>query len=226
MKIISLALLTGALSFIATGSAMAYEEPKYQVIMSDPQSAIEIRQYAPFLIAQVTAEGDMDEASSRGFRMIADYIFGNNRSNLSTDSEKIAMTTPVTIAPISTKIEMTIPVTIEPTKSETNLLNARSWQVHFVMPSQYTLSSIPKPNNNAVLLREVPEKYFAVLKYSGFNTISNVQSKTDELLHWLQSHQLQIKGAPQLARYNPPWSLPMFRRNEIMIEIGKPETLK
>jgi hypothetical protein len=98
----------------------------------------------------------------------------------------------------------------------------KPWRINFVMPSQYTLATIPKPKNNAVTLREVPSKYFIVHKYSGFNTISRVQAKTDEAVEWATKRSYKIIGTPQLSRYDPPWTLPMFRRNEIMIEIATP----
>jgi hypothetical protein len=102
------------------------------------------------------------------------------------------------------------------------LPGSQRWRVHFVMPSRYTLSTLPKPNNPAVQLREVPAKTWAVLRYSGFNTQASIQQRTDELVAWLAAQKIQIIGSPQLARYNPPWTLPMFRRNEIMQEILYP----
>jgi hypothetical protein len=199
---------------------MAIEEPKYEVIVSDAQ--FEVRHYAPVLIAETIVEGDMDAASSKGFRLIADFIFGNNLSSDTDKKAKIAMTAPVTVEPQSSKIAMTAPVTVEPQAAESNMKTAKTWRINFVMPSQYTLATIPKPKNNAVTLREVPNKYFIVHKYSGFNTVSRVQAKTDEAVEWATKRSYKIIGTPQLSRYDPPWTLPMFRRNEIMIEIAAP----
>ena len=84
------------------------------------------------------------------------------------------------------------------------------WRVHFVMPSAYTLATLPKPKNTAVTVREVPAKHYAVLAYSGFNTESRVQQRTAELLAWVKAKNLSPIGAPQLARYDPPWTLPMW----------------
>lgn len=208
------------LNFSWIGNVMAIEEPKFEVVLTD--GAFEIRQYAPSLVAETWVEGDMDEASSKGFRLIADYIFGNNQAASSATSEKIAMTAPVTIEPQSAKIAMTAPVTIEPDMNAVSMNTAKQWLVKFIMPSQYTLATIPKPKNSAVNLREVPGKRFAVLKYSGFNFQSRVQTKTQEALNWVAKRNLQVIGQPQLSRYDPPWTLPMLRRNEIMIEISNP----
>ena len=199
---------------------MAIEEPKYKVIHSD--GSFEIRQYPPILIAETLVEGDMDEASSKGFRLIADFIFGNNQIADTSTGEKIAMTAPVTVEPSSAKISMTAPVTVEPKSDGTTMQSAKQWRVHFVMPSQYTLATIPKPKNSAVTLHELPSKYFVVHRYSGFNTEARVQEKTDEALAWAKQQSLKVVGTPQLSRYDPPWTLPMFRRNEIMVEVAAP----
>jgi hypothetical protein len=171
------------------------------------------------LVAETMVEGDMDEASNRGFRRIADYIFGNNQAVQGGTSAKITMTAPVTLEPQSEKIAMTAPVTVSTAGPESAMTASNKWRVHFVMPSQYTLANIPQPKNSEVKLREIPGKVFAVNGYTGFNTEARVQSKTDELSAWVSSQKLKPLSSPQLSRYDPPWTLPMFRRNEIMIEI-------
>ena len=215
-------LLCAAL--LLTGlNAMAIEEPKFTVLAKE--GAIELRQYAPFLIAETVVEGDMDEASNRGFRLIADFIFGNNQAaGDAGSSAKIAMTAPVTVVPDapSQKIAMTAPVTVAPADLGTSPMTGNRWRVHFVMPSAYTLATLPKPKNPAVTIREVPAKHYAVLVYSGFNTESRVQQRTAELLAWVKAKNLSPISAPQLARYDPPWTLPMWRRNEIMVELPTP----
>lgn len=212
-----LALLVGLLG---TESAMAIEEPAYDTIVS--QVPFELRHYAPILIAQTVVNGDMDTASSKGFRLIADFIFGNNLAADTGQAAKIAMTAPVTMAPQPSKIAMTAPVTIEQQSVETSLAGPSQWRIHFVMPRQYTLANIPKPNNSAVTLLELPHKYMVVHRYSGLNTVARVQEKTKETLAWAKQQSLQVIGIPQLSRYDPPWTLPLFRRNEIMVEVAAP----
>ena len=209
---------------------MATEEPKFELISKHDH--IELRRYPAFVVAETFVEGDMDAASGKGFRAIADYIFGNNVAVGSAQdkaAEKIAMTAPVTMEPVaapSQKIAMTAPVAMEPmpavgqaSQAPQAMQGAKRWRVHFVMPSNYTLSTLPKPNNPAVQLREVPAKTWAVLSYSGFNTEAGIQQRSDELVAWLAAQKMKTIGSPQLARYNPPWTLPMFRRNEIMLEL-------
>ena len=203
MRLNTHTLLALLISCLVMESAMAIEEPKYEVRTS--QAPFELRHYAPTLIAQTIVEGDMDTASNKGFRLIADFIFGNN---LASDSEQAA------------KIAMTAPVTVEPQTA--SMAGAQQWRVHFVMPSQYTLATIPKPNNSAVTLHTLPSKYFVVNRYSGFNTVARVQEKTDDALAWAKQQSFKVVGTPQLARYDPPWTLPMFRRNEIMVEVAAP----
>jgi hypothetical protein len=168
------------------------------------------------LVAETLVDGDMDDASSTGFRKIADYIFGNNQVQTGTSSTNIAMTAPVTMEPQSQKIAMTAPVALIPME---NMGASKQWRVHFVMPSQYTMNTIPKPKNADVKLREIPGKLFAVNSFTGFNTQSRIQAKTDELSAWIGQKNLKSLGQTQLARYDPPWTLPMFRRNEVMIEV-------
>ncbi len=220
MKKLTAALISLLLAILGSPSAMATEEPKYEVLFSEGD--MELRRYAPMLIAETEVDGDLDEASNKGFRLIAGYIFGDNQSPDAGQKAKIAMTAPVTVEPQSSKIAMTAPVTAEPQPPGSDMQAARRWRIHFVMPSQYTLETIPKPNNPQVQLSEIPGKHYAVHRYSGFNILSRIQQKTDELLQWAADQSLTVTGTPQLARYNPPWTLPMFRRNEIMVEVAAP----
>lgn len=202
-------------TLIATSqTAMAIEEPSFKVIVKSGN--FELRQYAPMLVAETLVDGDMDDAGSTGFRRIADYIFGNNQVQTSTGSAKIAMTAPVTMEPQSQKIAMTAPVALMPAES---MGASKQWRVHFVMPSQYNMNTIPTPKNPDVKLREIPGKLFAVSSFTGFNTQTRVQAKTDELNVWIGQKNLKVLSQAQLARYDPPWTLPMFRRNEVMIEV-------
>lgn len=205
---------------------MASEEPKFELLTQDGD--YEIRRYSALIIAETTVEGDMDAATRQGFKLIADYIFGNNQAARPVgepqSSEKISMTAPVVAEPVgeSRKIAMTAPVTAEPVGGADSMVVAQQWRIHFVMPSAYTLATLPMPRNSAVQLRALPPQVFAVLKYSGFNSAARVQEKTDDLMRWVALRHLQPSGAPQLARYDPPWTLPMWRRNEIQIRIEKP----
>ena len=186
---------------------MATEEPPFSVLEKTPP--FQIRSYAPMILAEVKVEGDLDEASSQGFRLIAAYIFGQNQV-----SEKIAMTTPVAIegqTPKSAKIAMTSPVNIES--------NAGQWIVSFVMPAQYTMESLPKPLNSKVQIRQIPAVKRAVIGFSGFYNANKVTERTLELEEWMKTKNLQAASAPKFARYNPPWTLPFMRRNEIMIDV-------
>jgi len=202
--------IKGALALIiliSAGAAMATEEPKYTVL--EKESPFEIRLYAPMIVAEVQVEGDLDGASSQGFRLIAAYIFGQNQV-----SEKIAMTAPVSVADQtskSAKIAMTIPVGIEP--------NAGKWTVSFVMPAEYTMETIPKPINPQVQLRQIPALKKAIISFTGFYSDNKVTEKTLELEQWMKTRNLQSAGSPNFARYNPPWTLPFMRRNEVMINL-------
>lgn len=181
------------------------EQAKYAIIES--YSDIEIRDYAPMIVAEAEVSKEREEAIGQGFRMIADYIFGNNIA-----AQKVAMTAPVT-QQISEKIAMTAPVTQQ---GEGN-----SWNIRFVMPSNYTLATLPKPKNDAVKLKEINGKRFAAIRFSGMGSDESLKAHTDKLNQFLKEHQLNAISSPKYAFFNPPWTLPFMRRNEVMVEISK-----
>ena len=123
------------------------------------------------------------------------------------------MTAPVTIEPRSEEISMTIPVSLKNISGR--------WQVSFVMPSKYTLDTIPLPNNKQIMLRKVPARKVAVLEFSGFVNEKNTANRTQELLKWMDKNNLISSGSIELSRYDPPWTLPFLRRNEIIVEYVK-----
>ncbi len=186
---------------------MATEEPKFTLL--EKSEPFELRAYAPQILAEVKVEGDLDAASNQGFRLIAAYIFGKNQI-----SEKISMTAPVGIESSdqnkSSKIAMTAPVGIESAGNQ--------WTVSFVMPAEYTLASLPKPLDPQVKIRELPAEKKAVIIFSGFYNEEKVKEKTQALRDWMNIKNLKPIGEPQFARYNPPWTLPFMRRNEVMIQ--------
>jgi hypothetical protein len=201
-------LLSFITLLLSAGKAMATEEPKYSLIEKD--GAFEVRAYDSKLIAEVVLDGEMSDATSAGFRLLADYIFGNNTA-ASGRSEKISMTAPVTVEPRSEKIAMTAPVAIQSEQ--------KGWRVWFVMPSQFSLATLPKPNNPLVVIKPIAAKRYAVVRFSGWVDDEKMQAKVKELSAWLAVKKLTSKGQPELARYNPPWTLPFLRRNEVMLEI-------
>ena len=186
---------------------MATEEPDFTLIYKE--KSFEIREYAPRIIAQVKINGNFDEASSTGFRGLADFIFGNNSIN--NESEKISMTAPVIAEPTSKQIPMTAPVLAEEKNNQ--------WFISFVMPKEYSLQTLPKPNNSEITLTNLPKEKFAVIIFSGLVRESSYDEKIILLNNFIKKKKLKTLGSVQIARYNPPWTLPFFRRNELMIKV-------
>lgn len=180
------------------------EQPKYKVVETDAN--IEVRDYPAMIVAEANVSGERDKAISEGFRMIADYIFGNNFS-----AQKVAMTAPVTQQG-SEKIAMTAPVTQQG--------NGHTWNVRFIMPSSYTMETLPKPKNPAVKLMQVAGSRFAVIRFSGLAGEDSLKRHTDELNKFISAKKLKALSAPTYAFYNPPWTLPFLRRNEVMVEVA------
>ena len=203
-------LLSGLL--LISGETMAIEETSYTVLSQVED--FELRRYDEQLVAQTWVSGDQDTASRQGFKILADYIFGNNTAP-SGESSKISMTAPVTMqsdnlnGQASQKIAMTAPVSMQQ--------NDGKWRVQFTMPSQYTMQTLPKPNNPDVKIVQVPAQTYGVIKFSGLAGSKKVAKKTETLKSWMQTQKLVITGTPELARYNPPWTLPFMRRNEVMM---------
>lgn len=203
-------LLLGAWIGVGYVSVAGIEMPKYSV--TETRDGYEIRDYAPVIVAEVTVEGPQDDALNRGFRKIADYIFGNNTKRSEGGSEKIAMTAPVLEqAASSEKIAMTAPV-LEQGEGGKHV-------VSFVMPSSYTLETLPKPNNPEVTIREVPKRKYAVMRFSGYAPEKKSRAKKEQLLEYVERDGLEVAGEPILAQYNPPWTPPFMRRNEILLQI-------
>lgn len=211
IKIIFYIIITLCLSLFA-GLTIAIEEPKYTVTKKSEE--FELRNYEPKIIAEVIIDGNMKQASYKGFRLIADYIFGNNTSP-NGDNAKINMTAQVTIETknYSEKISMTAPVTMEKQASQ----DSDKWRMHFVMPNEFNMKTLPKPNNDKVKIRQIQDTKYAVIKFSGFSGAKKVEEKTNKLLNWMEKIGLKPKGQPELARYNAPITPPFFRRNEVMI---------
>ena len=155
----------------------------------DTQGEIELRQYVPVVQARTPAPAGA--SSSSGFRTLAGYIFGGNASK-----QEIAMTTPV-----------------ERTLAENDNYMA------FTMPEQHSRDTLPEPDDSGVTLHEVPARTVAVIKFSGWAREQVVQEKVQNLLATLSSHGIEPQSEPSLAQYNPPWTPPWKRRNEVMVEI-------
>ena len=191
--------------FLTSFTVMAIEEPEF--ISIEKKDAFEIREYQSKLIAQVLVTGTFDSASNKGFRLLADFIFGNNKTN--EGSKKIDMTAPVITHNASEKIEMTAPVISEETE--------RGWYISFNMPKQYTKETLPVPNNPEVKIIDVPKEKFAVITFSGLVREKKYAEMLNLLNEEMKKRNIEPKGPPILARYNPPWTLPFLRRNELML---------
>ncbi|MCE2983247.1 MAG: heme-binding protein [Parachlamydia sp.] len=179
------------------------EQPDYKLITSE--ETIEIRDYSPMILAEVEVSGERKQAIREGFKILADYIFGNNISNI-----KMEMTAPVTNEQ-SEKMAMTAPVIQEQHRDK--------WKVRFVMPKKYSLETLPRPNSKEVILIALPARRFAVNRFSGIADDENIKQHTEELVAYIEAEKLRPIGGAVLAFYNPPWTIPFLRRNEVMIEV-------
>jgi len=181
---------------------MAIEEPDYQV--DNTYAEFEIRKYGPVLAAQTEVTEDFEDAANKAFRILADYIFGNNSSGTKMD-----MTAPVTQQ--SEKIAMTAPVNMAKSSG--------GYVIQFMMPKKYTRESLPLPKDERVKIIEIPERRVAVHSYSGSWSEAKYQRELSEFKGALAAEKIETSGEPVFARFNSPFQLWFLRRNEIWLEL-------
>jgi hypothetical protein len=184
---------------------MAIEEPGFKVLEKD--GSFELREYAPYLVAETRVEAGFDDAGSIAFQRLFRYISGDNVAQ-----QKIAMTAPVTQSR-GEKIAMTAPVS--------QVADGRAFLVAFTLPSTYTLATAPRPLDPTIQIREVPAQLVATWRYSGRWTASNYRDNEAMLRGQLKERGLKSKGEPVLARYNPPFTPWFMRRNEVLLPVAR-----
>jgi DNA gyrase inhibitor GyrI len=181
------------------------EQARYTVMLED--GAIQIRQYENFIVAETTVEGQYKESGNMAFKRLAAYIFGENKGD-----ETISMTAPVLQEKESgEKISMTAPVLQEKVGT--------SWNMSFVMPAKYTMDTLPEPIDPKVTLKEIQGKKVAAITYRGLLSEENISKKLNELEEWLHKKGYTVISEPRSAGYDPPWTIPFLRRNEVHIDI-------
>jgi len=180
------------------------DEPNYQVL--NDYGHIQIRQYPVLDVAQTEVTADYKNSSSQGFQRLAGYIFGNNKKQ-----QKIAMTAPVIQEQEAETMAMTAPVIQQKSGSV--------WLMAFVLPSNYSVATAPVPLDLAVLIKEIPGKKVAVIRYSGSLSEQGIEEKSEELKNWLGKQGYRPISPARSAAYDPPWTLPFLRRNEVHIDI-------
>ncbi|MFN7287516.1 MAG: SOUL family heme-binding protein [Burkholderiales bacterium] len=184
--------------------SQAIEEPRYEVIRQFGD--VELRQYVPYVVAEVVLEASEQDAGNRAFPILAGYIFGKNKGE-----KKFAMTAPVIQTAAPAKMEMTAPVM--------QAAVAGGVQVQFVLPASVTLESAPEPLDPRVTLRQIPARQWAVIRYSGTWSQDNYAEHLGKLQAALAAAGVTPHGAPVLARYNAPMTPWFMRRNEIWLAL-------
>ena len=171
------------------------EEPPYEVISAEDD--FEIRAYPETVVATTVVEvEDYDKSGSVAFNRLGGYIFGDNRGAQSNDSQKIAMTAPV----IQEKSD-------------------KGWVATFVMPSEWSRDELPAPTDPSVELRTAPGRKVASIRYSGLVSEQKIADQAATLREWVESQGLKVVSPPRSARYDPPWTIPFLRRNEVHFDV-------
>jgi len=196
--------LLGVSSLLVAKSAMAIEKAKYSVV--EKEDDFEIRQYDPQIVAETYVEGDLDEVGNEGFRRLYAYISGEN-----TKKQSISMTAPVVQQAGSEKIAMTAPVKQEKVDNQ--------WRITFLMPAEYTLETLPEPDDTRVKLAQEPGRIMAAVRYSGTWSEEGYEENKALLEKYIQKRGLIKTAEPVWARYDPPFMPWFLRRNEVLIPV-------
>jgi len=180
------------------------EKAKYEVI--EKEGKFEVRQYSPQIVAETVVESDFDDAGNIAFRRLFDYLSGENQKK-----ESIAMTAPVNQKSGSEKIAMTAPVNQQASEGK--------YVVSFLMPSKYTMESLPEPLNPDVKLRQIPAHKMAAVRYSGSWSRKRYEANKSLLEDFIKKKGLRITGPDIFARYDPPFQIWFLKRNEVLFPV-------
>jgi hypothetical protein len=189
MQTVGVQLKIAAVAIFLGVTPMAQAVEEAQYLKIREIGAAEVRYYPPSIQAVTTLSSN--KQTSKGFRRLAGYIFGGNDG-----TQEIAMTAPV---------------------QET--LTEGPAEMAFTMPASYQWEDLPNPADPNVSLVRVPGRLMAVVRFSGWATAARVEEHQQLLQMALANGQVNAVGTPKLNQYNPPWTLPFLRRNEIMLEI-------
>jgi hypothetical protein len=191
-NLVTAAALAG-LTILVT-PAVAYEEPRYEVV--DKDGDFELRRYEPYVVSEMVVSGERDQVSSQAFMRLFRYIGGKNRKKIRPDDPEIAMTVPVTTRQDGDSMRMT-----------------------FMVPSRYTLETAPQPADPDVQIRAEPGGLVAVLTYSGRPNQERFLEHKGLLETWVAESELKPTGEPILARYDGPFKPWFLRRNEALLAV-------
>jgi SOUL heme-binding protein len=204
LTIMTALFLTSCAGSQKTDYYKGYELPPYTV--SESHGAIELRRYRSQLVAEVTVDGTRDEAVRKGFRILANYIFGDN-----VPEQKVTMTTPVAQKPAKEEIAMTTPVFQSP--------EGNRWVIQFGMPKAYTLSTLPKAKDERIHFHMTEPKYIVAIRFSGrWNDVVFKENK-EKIEQFIATRKLTPLSPPAFAYYDDPFTLPWNRRNEVLVEV-------
>ena len=183
---------------------MATQEAKYSVL--EKHNNFELRQYEQQIVAETIVEGDFKVVGNEGFRRLFGYISGKNRKK-----ESIPITSPVSQETDYEKIAMTAPVNQAKVDGK--------WRITFLMPSSYSMETLPEPLDSRINLREIPERLMAAYRYTGTWRKKLYEKKKDQLMKLVEEFGLRSVGEPVFARYNPPFMPWFLRRNEVLVHV-------
>ncbi len=234
MKILLLTFVTVMLGACSVFGESGVEIAPYTVLEKDENLSIEVRNYESMVLVTTPMSGGMEEGQNDSFRRLFGYISGDNVSASKVDmtapvimdeannkqqGEEFAMTAPVLMGEgrqsSGQEIDMTAPVFMD---DESGIAT-----MSFVLPEKYTIETAPRPTNLDVKLEEITDYTVAAIIFSGRLKQDNIDKNKRILGNWINDNGYRMTGLPKSAGYNAPWTLPMLRRNEVLIPVQKTE---
>ncbi len=208
-KIYSLAIIINLLltGCDVLGYSSFFEQPNYRVL-AKLSGSIEIRKYEMRTFAESRVNGTGMTARRNCFRLLLNYISGAN-----ANTEKIRMTVPVSTPNIQSK---------EPDMDTTaKSFKDNSYTMRFFLPEKFDIKSAPTPQNKDVSIGSIPTRIEASIRYNGSQSDSRAKIHQERLISALNSSEWRPTETPSALYYNPPFSIPIFRRNEIIVPVEK-----
>lgn len=216
MRILATILIILAIVFIGWqlwfALLIGVKEPSYTVL--EKKDGYEIRKYDPYIIAEVEVTGTAEGGANKGFKILADYIFGKNKAKV-----KMPMTSPVFVETGDRSVSARRSPS---TSSGRRRASSDKQEIAFVMPDKYTKKTLPKPENKEIDIEEKKGKIFAVYRFTWYPGNKRVAKKKELFAQMLKRDNIKPKSDMILARYNPPFILPFLMRNELLVEVKKP----
>lgn len=205
--VFALVLAAGAASMRSQSLRTRVEAAHYRVL--EEREGYELRAYDAQTVAQILLDGDIKTAVFRGFEPLSNYFFWNNERKPTPDNSEGGRE----------RMQMTTPIIVQ--GDEPEVVNVQGHWMWFYLPQKYTPETAPTPKDERVKVEQKPAFEAAVIKFNGWGEMGAMREHEDLLRALLKRDGIAVAGLPLYARYDPPWTVPIFRRNEVILPVQR-----